>query len=66
MSDHEKFDQGLEDGRRGMVSASDDHSYQYGRCQHRTKWTGSGYGWSRVSAPATISAVSVSRATWPI
>ena len=30
MSDHEKFDQGLEDGRRGMVSASDDHTYQFG------------------------------------
>ena len=30
MSDHERFNQGLEDGRRGMVSASDDHSYQLG------------------------------------
>ena len=30
MSDHEKFDQGLEDGRRGMVSGSEDHSYQLG------------------------------------
>jgi len=30
MSDHEKFDQGLEDGRRGMVSASDDRTYQLG------------------------------------
>jgi len=30
MSDHEKFDQGLEDGRRGMASGSDDHSCQLG------------------------------------
>ncbi|MGB5564273.1 MAG: hypothetical protein WBN02_18370 [Sedimenticolaceae bacterium] len=30
MSDLERFNQGLEDGRRGMASGSDDHSYQLG------------------------------------
>ena len=30
MSDHEQFDQGFEDGRRGKTSASGDHNYQLG------------------------------------
>ena len=30
MSDHEQFDKGFEDGRRGKTSASDDHNYRLG------------------------------------